>query len=110
MSGCSGRASAPARAVNSGRPCSRSRSSAIRSTSLRHCERSEAIQEPRHSALDCFVAIAGAACVHLAATLLAMTQISHARHHDVLDLDVLFHAVMRAFAAEAGFLDAAERR
>src|SRR6202049_2193196 len=30
------------------------------------------------------------------------------RHHHVFDLDIFFHAVMRAFAAEARFLDAAE--
>src|SRR5436305_861201 len=32
------------------------------------------------------------------------------RHHHVFDLDIFFHAVMRAFAAEPRFLDAAERR
>src|ERR1700751_376957 len=32
------------------------------------------------------------------------------RHHHVLDLDILFHAVMRALTAEAAFLHAAERR
>src|ERR1700686_2513404 len=31
------------------------------------------------------------------------------RHHHVFDLDIFFHAVMRAFAAEAALLDAAER-
>src|SRR5260370_41106766 len=31
-------------------------------------------------------------------------------HHPVFDLDIFFHAVMRAFAAEARLLDAAERR
>src|SRR3954454_1620409 len=31
-------------------------------------------------------------------------------HHHVFDLDIFFHAVMRAFSAEAGLLDAAERR
>src|SRR5690242_6082586 len=35
---------------------------------------------------------------------------SNPRHHHVFDLDIFFHAVMRAFAAEATFLDAAERR
>src|SRR5258708_8392101 len=42
---------------------------------FRHCERSEAIQRPQHSALDCFGAIAGAACVDLAAMRLAMTRL-----------------------------------
>src|SRR3954462_15262435 len=32
------------------------------------------------------------------------------RHHHVFDLDIFFDAVMRAFAAEPRFLDAAERR
>src|SRR5947209_7793663 len=31
-------------------------------------------------------------------------------HHHVFDLDIFFHAVMRAFAAEPRFLDAAEWR
>src|ERR1700730_5558300 len=38
------------------------------------------------------------------------TQKSDPRHHHVFDLDIFFHAVMRAFAAQAAFLDAAERR
>src|SRR6266404_3860304 len=32
------------------------------------------------------------------------------RHHHVFDLDIFFHAEMRAFAPQAAFLDAAERR
>src|SRR5450756_2171439 len=35
---------------------------------------------------------------------------SDPRHHHVFDLDIFFHAVMRAFAAEPAFLDADERR
>src|ERR1700710_2104762 len=31
------------------------------------------------------------------------------RHHHIFDLDIFFHAVMRTFAAETRFLDAAER-
>src|SRR5258708_8894551 len=31
-------------------------------------------------------------------------------HHHVFDLDIFFHAEMRAFAPQAAFLDAAERR
>src|SRR5579863_3607590 len=31
-----------------------------------------------------------------------------AGHHHVFDFEIFFHAVMRAFAADAGFLDAAE--
>src|SRR6476620_10825943 len=34
----------------------------------------------------------------------------HPRHHHVFDLDIFFHAVTRAFAAKAAFLDAAEGR
>jgi sulfate permease, SulP family len=34
----------------------------------------------------------------------------HARHHHIFDLDIFFHAVMRALAPQAAFLDAAERR
>ena len=49
--------------------------------------------------MDCFVA-----------SLLVMMAELHPRHHHVFDLDILFHAVMRALAAEATFLDAAERR
>src|SRR4051812_48583538 len=30
---------------------------------------------------------------------------SNPSHHHVFDLDIFFHAVMRAFAAETGFLD-----
>src|SRR4051795_13706570 len=33
---------------------------------------------------------------------------SNPRHHHVFDLDIFFHAVMRAFAAQATLLDAAE--
>src|ERR1700751_1834582 len=38
-----------------------------------------------------------------------VTPRSDAGHHHVFDLDILIHAVARAFAAEAAFLDAAER-
>src|ERR1700753_4271223 len=31
------------------------------------------------------------------------------RHHHIFDLDIFFHAVMRAFASQPRFLDAAER-
>src|SRR5689334_7405744 len=36
--------------------------------------------------------------------------VSDAAHHHIFDLDIFFHAVTRAFAAETAFLDAAERR
>src|ERR1700760_2263888 len=64
----------------------------------RHCERSEAIHISTCCAMDCFVA-----------SLLAMTRRLNPRHHHVFDLDIFFHAVMRAFAPEAALLDAAER-
>src|SRR6267142_2410069 len=34
----------------------------------------------------------------------------HSCHHHVFDLDIFFHAVMRAFASQAALLHAAERR
>ncbi|MEH2530454.1 hypothetical protein V1277_003175 [Bradyrhizobium sp. AZCC 1588] len=34
----------------------------------------------------------------------------HPGHHHVFDLDIFLHAVMRAFAPQAGLLDAAEGR